>query len=1014
MPLTSSAPTFGRTEVLMSVATVAPARTWLHWIGMSALDLVIATAVTIASVAVAVPAVRAQGYSNLWFGGTAVAILMLVPVRRWWIYVAVFAVGTATAMIQGGFFVSHSILRTVTDVVVTCLAAWVLRDRLVLPLRRPVDAWLLIIVSTLAGIARFAAGSIGLLLWPVDGVDWAMLPISLALNTLIGMLVLIPLIVLTARRVSWQGLTRNSVISSLAIVVALGILVWLAFGRSHNEAFLGVAFLTIPLLMVLAARYSQLALAAGLAVVAIGTSTATSQRLGPFAAHSDSLEAMRSASLNLQVFLFAIPAAAWVLAAAVADSRRTTAELAAQVAEQKALAERLAVAEEHFRAAVTRTAIPMSFGPIGSNLWEMNDAMCEFYGLPSEALRKRTWESLTHPDDIAEDRRLTELLVRNEIDRYQLLKRYILDDGTVKWGRLTLSSAQLGEAKTDWAIAQIVDVTAEVRAMQELARSEELFQAAVMRAPIPMSFGPLGGGLREVNDARCAFHERTREELAGIDWRALTHPDDVAAEEELTETLLNGETNVIRLTKRYLMPDGRVKVGDLTISRIPGPDDEGDYALAQIVDITAEVRAREALEDLVNTDLVTGLLSRSRITDVLQESLTRANDTSTQVGVMFIDLTEFLFVNRTLGYQAGDDVLRSISDGIRSHLTPHAHVGRFDGHNLVVVMPDATVEHLDATANTLLAQIADEKTVQGNRVSRPGSIGMALSKRHSTASSLLRDADHALALAKAKGRSRAHLLDQPGTAETALHYLELEHELRNALDGDQFIVYFQPQVRLDDRRIVGYEALVRWNHPTRGVLSPIAFMDTMEQSGLVIPLGRQVLEQVCRAIATNPELPGPVSVNVSAVEFGDAMWLEHFTHTVRAFAIPGDRLVVELTETTALQLTDDARRALTGIRDLGFGIHIDDFGTGYASVGVLRQIPVTALKLDRSFTAPLKDGALADLAVIRGIAALATGLGLETIAEGIETEAQADLVRAAGWSLGQGYLFGKPSATILV
>jgi EAL domain-containing protein (putative c-di-GMP-specific phosphodiesterase class I) len=189
-------------------------------------------------------------------------------------------------------------------------------------------------------------------------------------------------------------------------------------------------------------------------------------------------------------------------------------------------------------------------------------------------------------------------------------------------------------------------------------------------------------------------------------------------------------------------------------------------------------------------------------------------------------------------------------------------------------------------------------------------------------------------------------------------------------------------------------------------------MDTMEASGLVIILGRQVLEQVCEAIRSHPQLLGPISINVSAVEFGDPGWFDRFEATLRTHGVHPESLVVELTETTMLELTDDARAALDGLRAMGIGIHVDDFGTGYASVALLRGVAVTAIKLDRSFVAPLVDESSPGLDLVRGIAGLAAGLGMEAIAEGIETREQAALLLEAGWSIGQGYLFARPSADL--
>ena len=433
---------------------------------------------------------------------------------------------------------------------------------------------------------------------------------------------------------------------------------------------------------------------------------------------------------------------------------------------------------------------------------------------------------------------------------------------------------------------------------------------------------------------------------------------------------------------------------------------------ARIEQRTTELRlSNERLERLADYDLVTGLRSRSWITAELERQIARASVTGRRLAVMFIELSEFLVVNRNLGYAAGDELLGLLASRVSTVVPGNCLIGRFDGHNLVIVCPDASdLETIEQIANDVLTQVVREAVIQGHRISRTASIGIAVSSRYSTPLSLLREADHALGRAKASGRNRYYVLRQElGDAGSLLHF-ELEHELREALDAHQFVLHYQPQVLLETAEITGYEALVRWEHPIRGLLSPAYFMDTMEQSGLVVALCHQVIEQACRTLAAHPDLPGPVSVNASAVELSEPDWFELLQDAMARHGVDPTRLIIELTETTMLQLTDDAKRSLAAVRDTGLGIHIDDFGTGYASVGLLRQVPVTALKLDRSFVIPLEDDRQHGLDLVRGIAGLAHGLGLEAIAEGVETEKQWRLLMAAGWDLGQGYLFGRPAA----
>jgi EAL domain-containing protein (putative c-di-GMP-specific phosphodiesterase class I) len=264
--------------------------------------------------------------------------------------------------------------------------------------------------------------------------------------------------------------------------------------------------------------------------------------------------------------------------------------------------------------------------------------------------------------------------------------------------------------------------------------------------------------------------------------------------------------------------------------------------------------------------------------------------------------------------------------------------------------------------------------------------------------------------AKAAGRARCQIFDDT-THVQAVARLTIEDELRDAITAGEFVVYYQPIVALADSRIVGHEALVRWEHPTRGLLSPGAFLQVAEDSGLITAIGAQVLDQVCAMLAGRPDLAGPISVNVSAVQLSCAGWLRAVTGALAAHQVDPARLVIEITETAALSLTNSALDALQSMRGLGVGIHLDDFGTGYSSISVLRDLPVTGVKLDLRFVRDLTLGDSPANALSHGVSGLVNGLHLAGIAEGIETEMQARILGDQGWEYGQGYYFGRPAAS---
>jgi EAL domain-containing protein (putative c-di-GMP-specific phosphodiesterase class I) len=236
----------------------------------------------------------------------------------------------------------------------------------------------------------------------------------------------------------------------------------------------------------------------------------------------------------------------------------------------------------------------------------------------------------------------------------------------------------------------------------------------------------------------------------------------------------------------------------------------------------------------------------------------------------------------------------------------------------------------------------------------------------------------------------------------------VEEELRDAIERDELVVHYQPLVRLHDRVVTGFEALVRWQHPVRGLLGPDQFLPVAEETGLVVPLGDVVLDAACAAMQRHPAFAPRVSVNISAVQLADPQLVARVIESLDRHEVDPRRLVVEVTETAVVSQVDLAQDTLGRLRDVGIGVHMDDFGTGYSSISLLRDLPVTGLKLDRRFVDELTSHASDANVLSAGLAGLASGLGLESIAEGIETEEQARLVQVHGWTHGQGYLLGRP------
>ena len=540
------------------------------------------------------------------------------------------------------------------------------------------------------------------------------------------------------------------------------------------------------------------------------------------------------------------------------------------------------------------------------------------------------------------------------------------------------------------------------------AAAENELRATFDLAATPLEVETFAGARLRANRATLEFFEMTAEQLDSYHWTELSHPDDIAEDQRLLAELQDGRLDQYRLLKRYRLPSGKQKWGSLSVTRATDPASGEDFLVTQIVDVTAEKQALERLDYELDHDAVTGLLSRRGIASVLEDMMQEAREQQSHVAALLIDLSEFVFINKSLGHAAADEAMQNLATAVRAAVPTSARIGRFDGFLLLVVLPSAAeAPDFEAWCSPILAAVASEQTLRGHRIVREATIGASLSTATSTAATLLREADVALSQERPDDQ-RWSLYAGEGDG-SAVADLAIEHELRVALDRDELEVFLQPQVRLSSGAIVGHEALVRWRHPERGLLGPGAFLAEAERAGLMAAIGQQVLASVCAMLRERDDLDGHVSVNVSPLELTSRGWIDRFEETVRAAGVPFDRLVIEFTETAAMRLSVQIIDGLRSLRALGVGIHVDDFGTGYSSIALLRELPVSGLKLDRSFVDDLANPDGSAVALATGLAGLAKGLDLETIAEGIETREQAALLRGIGWEIGQGYLFGRPA-----
>lgn len=515
------------------------------------------------------------------------------------------------------------------------------------------------------------------------------------------------------------------------------------------------------------------------------------------------------------------------------------------------------------------------------------------------------------------------------------------------------------------------------------------------------------GRIEFVNRAALQLFGYERDEMIG-------HPIDIIIPDRmrgahhagLKRVLAGGQTRLIGKTVEVVASKRDGSEVPIEMSLSLWTDERGIGMGAIICDIS-ERRERDArLLRMANHDTLTGLVNRHHFEDLLRDSLSGNSGTA----VALLDLDGFKDVNDSLGHAAGDNLLQAIAIRLPSVLPVDSTVARFGSDEFAILLPG----NIGSTEAELIIRAVLEAfellfEVAGNVFRLQASIGFALAPHHGKdADELLASADFALYKAKQLGGGTMLMFD-PEMRNLSINRRAIQDELRRALQDDELVLHYQPQVSLSDGHVSGMEALIRWQHPERGLLFPGVFLSALESSALALPIGWWVLDEACRQAARWKATGIPsakVSVNLFAAQYRSTTLVQHVMDTLAAHGLDPSELCLEVTETIALLNDDNAQVAVRTLRDLGVGIAFDDFGTGYASLSSLQRFPLTTLKIDRRFVSDIQTNPH-DAAITRAMLTMGNDLGLETIAEGIETEEQELALRALGCKTGQGYRFGK-------
>jgi diguanylate cyclase (GGDEF)-like protein/PAS domain S-box-containing protein len=614
--------------------------------------------------------------------------------------------------------------------------------------------------------------------------------------------------------------------------------------------------------------------------------------------------------------------------------------------------------------------------------------------------------SMVHPDDLPRLGKVWADAIGQGISS-DLIYRVIRADGEERWvhGRVV---PQAGPDGTVIKVAGTIrDNTERVEADRAREAAETRFEIGFEQAGIGSIIADLDGLPMRVNPAVCKFLGQSEAQLIGRRWSEYTHPDEMPLGLAVMTRVAAGH-DTFEDERRYVRPGGAIVWASSHVTLVRDEAGDPQYFFLQIQDITERKRVESELAHQTLHDALTGLPNRVLLADRLAHGLAGSRRRGSQLGVIFVDLDQFKIVNDSCGHTSGDGLLRQTAARIAEAIRPGDTVARFGGDEFVVVCDEVSALEIEQIAERVLDAVRAPCLVDGQELTITASLGIAIADDTATADSLLRDSDAAMYRAKDLGRGRIEVFDEALRSKVE-HQLSTTSALRRALERGEFAVHYQPIVDLTTGVIISAEALLRWEHPVRGLISPDEFIFLAEETGLIVPIGAWVLEQACRQLVewhdSQPTMS--VAVNLSVRQLMAPDIIAVIADVIARTSIPAGSLCLELTESMFMQDVDYFGRTLAGLKALGVELAIDDFGTGYSSLSYLKRFPVDAVKVDREFVDGLGSDPH-DTALVAAILAMAAALDLGVTAEGVETEAQLVHLRGLNCRAAQGYYLARP------
>ena len=634
-----------------------------------------------------------------------------------------------------------------------------------------------------------------------------------------------------------------------------------------------------------------------------------------------------------------------------------------------------------------------------------NRSYAQTFGLDQTEIVGRTFAEVIGADAAAE--------IQPQADRIfserkpVTYERYLpAADGTPRWIEVNLVPQLDATGEPLASCVLITDITKH-RLAENAARESEERLGKFMQASVEGIVFHHAGVITDANPPLCALVGYTLDEMVGRSAISFIAPDQV---DKVTQVMIEGQE--IAYESAFIHKDGTRIPCEFIVRTL---DRHGNRLRMTIVrDIRDRLAAQARIHHLAHHDALTHLLNRAAFMERLQTSLATAQQQGETLALLFIDLDNFKRVNDSLGHLEGDKVLMTVADRLRSALRSTDVIGRFGGDEFVVLLSSGiqSRDEVRVVLDALLTLVEVPVKADGQSLSVTPSIGVAMFPEHGQqADDLIQHADTAMYLAKARGRADYQFFE-PAMAETAYADLVLESQLAQAIEHGEFVLFFQPQVAAMGGALIGAEALLRWQHPGRGLLSPDAFIDVAERHRLMLPLGEWVMRSAARQALdwhTRGVAVVPIAVNLSRMQFRLDGFAETVARVLIEVGVPGEWLELELTERMLMDDIGTAPATLTALRALGLSVSVDDFGTGYTSLAHLTQLPLDKLKIDQSFVAKLPGDAGA-VAITRAIVQMAAGLGLHVSAEGVRNQAQWDLLASWGCDELQGEMIGAPMA----